>query len=122
MLCCLCATTNDPAANPYWWEFLGALVLLVAATILWSRLRPRPRPLLRFLAGTAALVSFSIMLLDISIDVDNSSQYLRVVLDGCVFVASMLLFEVVYTLRHPRSIARALRRRRSPRAKQLTRT
>ena len=121
MLCCLCATTiNDPAANPYWWQFLGALVLLVAAKMLWNRVRPRPRPLLRAMAGAAAFLSFSLMLLQVSIETAHTSQHLRVVLDACVFVASTLLVEVAYTLRHPRSIARALRRRASTRSTRLS--
>ncbi len=118
MLCCLCGTeTNTPAANPYWWQFLVALVYLGTSAVLWSRVRPTPRPILRFLAGAAAVLAFAISVYEVSFAVGNESQLCRLVFEACVFMASMLLAEVAYTLRHPRSIARALRRRGSRRGR-----
>jgi hypothetical protein len=102
--------TNTPLANPYWWQYLFVLVLLLAATALWRRVRPKPTPMLRFLAGAAAFIAAAMTFLQASFVM--SLQNCRFVVEACAFVASMLLAELAYTLRHPRSIARALRRRR----------
>jgi hypothetical protein len=120
--CCLggcLLETNAPEANPYCWQFLGALVLLLAATLLWTRVRPRPRPMLRFFAGAAAFLAFTLMSFQVSLPVGSEPRY-RFVLEACVFVACTLLLEVAYARIAPRSIARALQRRRKGRVRNRT--
>ena len=116
-LACPIMFTNDPAANPYWIHFAWALALLLGVFILWRRIRPRGRPLLRWYAGVGGIVAFVVMQAQACAHFERAARDsgCRLVLEASLFVAASLLLEILLSLRRPSLLSRAVARVRTRR-------
>lgn len=121
LACPIGLTTNDPAANPYRIEFACALALLLSVFILWRRLRPRARRVLRWYAGVGGAVAFVVMQAQACTRFERTEldDGCRLVLEAVLFVTASLLLEILLSLRPRGLLSRAVARVRTPRRESL---
>ena len=120
-LACLPRPTNDPAANPYRIEFACALGLLLSVFILWRRVRPRARRVLRLYAGIGGAVAFVVMQAQACAHFERTERDdgCRLVLQAALFVTASLLLEILLSLRRRSVLSRAVARVRTRRRESL---
>lgn len=116
-LACPIRPTNDPAANPYRIEFAFALGLLLGVFLVWRRLRPPPRRLLRFYAGAGGAVAFLVMQAQACVHFDSADRDFGclLVVKAAVFVAASLLMELLLSSRQRSALSPAVAREKGGR-------
>lgn len=120
-MACRLEPTNDPAVNPYQIEFAYTLVLLTSVFLLWLRVRPRARRILRWYASAAGAIAFVVMQAQTTSSFSRTDPYggCRIVLEAALLVTASLLLEILLSQRArgllPRAVLYAGVRRRDTR-------
>lgn len=106
---------NDPAENPYRVEFACALAFLVTVFVVWRRIRPPARRLLRIYAGTSGALAFlitQVQACDCYFDRADRVQGCRLTLELSLVVGASLLLEILGLLLPRNVLSRAIARTR----------